>query len=649
MKLQIAVVLALANCVLGYTLPTVHDFQNTERMLKADDQELSEMCDNVSDALEVEYSNFLKTGVESRALKDLTYVLGNAHTNNMMRYEVENMEIQDRIITCTLCRSTMNVMVRSIRNDELERDEYLNFVLYVCTVFNLYTLEVCQGSFDLHFPIIEHVIKSTNITSRDICGVMLQASFCSINTSPSFSFSVEIDKTLEEATEHKNLIAEPSSEDIHVLQLTDIHYDPLYVAGSLAACDEPMCCRREAGNVEDKSLQAGYWTDYRDCDTPRWMIADSFQAINEQHKNLDYIYFTGDVVDHAVWSTSYDYIKDSLLDQYKLLHSSFPNHQLFPCIGNHESQPLNQFAPPSVTEEEFTTKWLYDILADTWISEFGLPEETRATITKGGYYTVVPKKGFRVIALNNNDCYTFNWWLFYDPGYLVEQLQWFHDTLKIAEEAGEHVHVLAHIPSGAGSCFKSWSEEYTRIIERYRNTISGIFNGHTHIDEMNIFYSEKGNYASNVGWNGGSLTPYSYTNPNYRIYICDPKEMQVLDHETWIFNLTEANIHGADKRPQWYKEYSFKEAFGVQDLSPKSIDELFERFARDPELLMKYHNFKKGMSDPGLAMPCGHNCLKNDLCNLAVTTFKNQKRCKELLAIYDATVLNMKRRRTPKY
>lgn len=43
MKLQVAIVLAVVGCVLGYTLPTVSELQNTERMLKATDEELSGM------------------------------------------------------------------------------------------------------------------------------------------------------------------------------------------------------------------------------------------------------------------------------------------------------------------------------------------------------------------------------------------------------------------------------------------------------------------------------------------------------------------------------------------------------------------------------------------------------------------------------
>lgn len=43
LQVSVLVVLALASSALGYTLPTVHELQNTERMLKATDEELSAM------------------------------------------------------------------------------------------------------------------------------------------------------------------------------------------------------------------------------------------------------------------------------------------------------------------------------------------------------------------------------------------------------------------------------------------------------------------------------------------------------------------------------------------------------------------------------------------------------------------------------
>jgi hypothetical protein len=106
-----------------------------------------------------------------------------------------------------------------------------------------------------------------------------------------------------------------------------------------------------------------------------------------------------------------------------------------------------------------------------------------------------------------------------------EQLQWFHDTLLAAEQAGEKVHVVIHIPSGSGACNAIWSREYNRIIERFYRTISGKFTGHTHKDEFNIYYDRKDSvHATGVSWNGGSLTTFS----NVRFFIKDLHEFLLM-------------------------------------------------------------------------------------------------------------------------
>lgn len=160
-------------------------------------------------------------------------------------------------------------------------------------------------------------------------------------------------------------------------------------------------------------------------------------------------------------------------------------------------------------------------MADTW---YWLPESSKATIREVGYYTTLIRPGLRVIGMNNNDGYTFNWWLMYDASYATKQLQWLHDTLLAAETNQEHVHILAHIPSGNGDCFRTWSREYNRIVNRFYKTISGQFNGHTHRDQFAIYYAhDKPEYAINVAWNGGSATPYSHVNANYRLYQVESK------------------------------------------------------------------------------------------------------------------------------
>lgn len=65
--------------------------------------------------------------------------------------------------------------------------------------------------------------------------------------------------------------------------------------------------------------------------------------------------------------------------------------------------------------------------------------------------------------------------------------------------------------------------------------------------------------AVGVAYISGSVTTYSYLNPSYRIYTVDgnypQSSYQVLDHETYFMNLTEANLLG---KPDWKKEYSAK-------------------------------------------------------------------------------------------
>lgn len=165
---------------------------------------------------------------------------------------------------------------------------------------------------------------------------------------------------------------------------------------------------------------------------------------------------------------------------------------------------------------------LYDFFANTWN---WLPVDARETIKISGYYTVIIEKGLRVIALNNNVCFVFNIWLLMDSSYISDELQWLHDTLLAAEKSNEKVHLLAHVPSGDKLCFKKWAHEFKRIVQRFSNTISAQFNGHTHEDHFNLYFgpeNDHGNqYAINVAWNGGSATTFINKNSNYRVYTVE--------------------------------------------------------------------------------------------------------------------------------
>lgn len=70
----------------------------------------------------------------------------------------------------------------------------------------------------------------------------------------------------------------------------------------------------------------------------------------------------------------------------------------------------------------------------------------------------------------------------------MSQLKWLMNQLQTAETVNEKVHIIGHMPPGHPDCSKIWSHNYYNIIARFENTITGQFFGHTHQDEIELFY-----------------------------------------------------------------------------------------------------------------------------------------------------------------
>ena len=71
-----------------------------------------------------------------------------------------------------------------------------------------------------------------------------------------------------------------------------------------------------------------------------------------------------------------------------------------------------------------------------------------------------------------------------------------------------------------------WSEEYARIIHRFRNIISAQFFGHTHFDEFEIFFGKNEfneRAPTNMAYLAPSMTTIEHLNPAYRIFMIDGK------------------------------------------------------------------------------------------------------------------------------
>ena len=130
-------------------------------------------------------------------------------------------------------------------------------------------------------------------------------------------------------------------------------------------------------------------------------------------------------------------------------------------------------------------------------------------------------------------------------------LHWFADVLQAAENAGERVLVLRHIPNVSRSvraakralarrftltlvedggqrrpahalasrCNAAWSLNYHKILVRYENAIVAAFTGHSHWDHFELHYRDDvaRTEAAVINYIGPSATT-SGSFPAFRIY-----------------------------------------------------------------------------------------------------------------------------------
>ena len=216
-----------------------------------------------------------------------------------------------------------------------------------------------------------------------------------------------------------------------------------------------------------------------------------------------------------------------------------------------------------------------------------------------------------------NYCPFNNFWLLINTTDPLGQLAWLADTLQQSENENEKVHIIGHIhPS---SCMLSWSVNYYRIVNRYESTIAGQFFGHTHNDEFELFYDlSDRKRAVSIAYLAGSVTTFTGLNPAYRIYTVDGSyddaSWQVLDHETYIMNLTDANLN-VNREPVWQLEYTARKAYNMTSIYAQDWSNLIDQALADLNgpLVDKMLAFYSKSSDIKNSN-CDKVCRKKFLC-----------------------------------
>ena len=539
------------------------------------------------------------------------------------RYKVGHLSDEDRNAACTACSFFVNE-ITDLYDSGASAPEMVANLTHYCTATGI-SSEECDLLFTMYMDEIWYMLTKNEISNDTMCAILLNDGCGTWEMVNDWHTNVSIyDRPLPITPEMPPLAGLGKSKILH---LSDMHLDLTYLAGSTGeGCDQIMCCTDRSQFPANASVNqvAGDWGTLGPCNMPEDTFRDMLEQIVANH-NISWVYLTGDYPAHDLPYQSRTRNLQTIETAATIVKQVFgaANIPIYPSIGNHDSYPCNSFpTDDNIDDVSLRDDWIYGNLTDFW-GEW-LTQEALNTFSKYGYYTMSISPTFRIVAINSNFCVGYNFWMnhnWIDP---YGQLDWLVSVLSLAEDQQQQVHILSHVPPNA-ECLGAWGREYGKILDRFQNTVMNSFYGHTHKDEFFVVYDHKANYntAVHVGFITPSVTTWQYYHPSYRMYTIDGPyttqmktitsddgknvrinaypngSMRVIDAQTYIMNITEANAAGAATKPVYELFYDMRTDLGMNSLFPNDFDHLIDRLTYDDALWSKfefYYNNGNGNS-----------------------------------------------------
>ncbi|KAH8779930.1 sphingomyelin phosphodiesterase [Diaporthe sp. PMI_573] len=530
--------------------------------------------------------------------------------------------------TCVGCKGILLLLksLAALGDDVLARG-----LTETCLAASTEDRDVCSGTMSLIAPVLGSALRDMSLTSRlsnIFCASVL--GLCDYPAVDEFLVPTSPPPPRQDSSRP----AAPRRNGqalLRVAHFSDIHVDPLYVAGSNANCSKPMCCRpyTPADEPGNNDAPAGPFGDHN-CGAPVSLEQSMYEAI--QRLSPDFAIFTGDIVDHAVWNTSVEQNSAEISRAYQQMNDSGIK-LVYGTVGNHEMSPINAIPPKHLGDS--SAQWLYDVISKSWSRWIGTQPEAEAF---GVYSVKYPGGNLRIVSVSTNMWYNLNLLLYRDanrdPG---DELARLVKELDAAEKAGERAYIIGHMPIGSSDAFHDASNYFDQVINRYKSTIAAMFFGkcpllcHTHLDHFQISYSNyqnrKPSDAVAVSYIAPSLTPLSGM-PAFRIYSVNPVTFGVVDIETYYADMDDPEFQ---QNPVWKKYYSAREAFGTLVNPPLSSDpvaELSPSFWHNVTVALESNSsaFNEYWSrrTRGWRVPaCDDTCRANEVCRLRAARSEN--------------------------
>jgi len=99
------------------------------------------------------------------------------------------------------------------------------------------------------------------------------------------------------------------------------------------------------------------------CDTPTSLEESLYQTVKHVAPDSEFMFFTGDLVEAAIWDVTQPEVTGNINDVYQRLQKN-GFEKVYAVVGNHDVAPVNVFDVPSNGSSK--SQWVYDTLAANW-------------------------------------------------------------------------------------------------------------------------------------------------------------------------------------------------------------------------------------------------------------------------------------------
>ncbi|KAF8913262.1 Metallo-dependent phosphatase-like protein [Gymnopilus junonius] len=435
--------------------------------------------------------------------------------------------------TCATCQASLElakfVSLASPSNGP-------EFFIQFCNTFKLSsTCNVTYGQFSGIGSVVTQVVANADVGGYD--GQALCQNFFGMCPAPP-TIALNLDGWF--AKQKPNPLPPPkkrSGQRLKVLHLSDFHIDPRYATGAEANCTSGLCCRANNHNnlSPNKILAPAPRYGAYLCDTPISLALAALEAVpaltGTKGTGFAFTVYTGDLVSHdpdnQLGRAYIEYTETILYDLFKRMLGSGP---VYPALGIMIAITNAPHSLGGELAQQFS--WNYDHVAGLWQHENWIPESA-VELARSHYaaYMVRRVDGLRVITLNTDFWYKANYFNYInmtDPD-TSGMLRFLTDELQDAEDAGDRVWILGHVLSGwdGTNPLRNPTNLFYQIVDRFSpHVIANIFFGHTHEDQLNIFYAnnatvQSADTALAVSWIAPSITPLTNLNSGFRVYEVD--------------------------------------------------------------------------------------------------------------------------------